>query len=121
MLILKTSRVFAAAVTLVILVLSLMPQTPKPDPLHLDKAEHAAAYAALGLLVFVATGKKSAAFVLISVGVCSLYGGLIEIIQPYFGRDRELADWIADICGVLAGTLLGVLARSLLDQRARVR
>jgi VanZ family protein len=120
-LILKSSRVLTAAVTLAILVLSLTPQSSTPDPLHNDKAEHVTAYAALGLLAFLATGKKSAAVVLASIGVCSLYGGLIEIIQPYFGRAGELGDWIADICGALAGTLLGVLARSLLDQRARVR
>ncbi len=121
MLILKSSRVLAAAVTLAILVLSLVPQSSAPDPLHNDKAEHATAYAALGLLAFLATGKRSAAVILATIGVCSLYGGLIEIIQPWFGRNRELGDWVADIGGALAGTLLGALARSLLDQRARAR
>jgi VanZ family protein len=120
-LILKASRVLTVAVTLAILVLSLVPQSSKPDPRHLDKLEHVTAYAALGFLAYVATGRRGAAVVLVSVVVCSLYGGLIEIIQPYFGRDKELADWIADIGGALAGTLLGLLARSLLDQSARVR
>jgi VanZ family protein len=119
--ILKASRVLTAAVTLAILVLSLTPRVPSPDLPHVDKVEHTIAYAALAFLALLAAGRRGAAVVLITIGVCSLYGGLIEIVQPFFGRDRELADWIADIGGSLAGALLGALALSLLDRRARVR
>ena len=36
------------------------------------------------------------------------YGGLIELVQPYVGRSRELADWTADLKGIAVGTLAGV-------------
>ncbi|PZX47951.1 VanZ like protein [Roseinatronobacter thiooxidans] len=36
------------------------------------------------------------------VPVAIVYGGLIEIIQPYFGRGMEFGDFIANTLGVLA-------------------
>ena len=36
------------------------------------------------------------------------YGGAIEIVQPFVGRGRELADWLADLAGVGLGTLAGM-------------
>ncbi len=34
-------------------------------------------------------------------------GGAIEIIQPYFGRSRELGDFIADALGAGAAVIVG--------------
>lgn len=36
------------------------------------------------------------------VPVAIVYGGMIELIQPYFGRGMELGDFIANSLGVLA-------------------
>ncbi len=36
------------------------------------------------------------------VPVAIVYGGIIEIIQPYFGRGMEFGDFIANTLGVLA-------------------
>ncbi len=39
------------------------------------------------------------------------YGGLIELLQKYFfaSRSAEWGDWIADIAGSLAATLLAIV------------
>jgi VanZ family protein len=37
-----------------------------------------------------------------------LYGAGIEIIQPYVNRSRDLADFLADGVGILAGSALGL-------------
>jgi VanZ family protein len=112
------SRILTAVVAAVILVASLVPMPTRSDPPNFDKVEHLAAYVLLGFLVFLATGKKGAAVLLVSVGFCTAYGGLIEIVQPLFGRSRELADWIVDFAGGFVGSLLGLPARGLLDRRA---
>lgn len=39
----------------------------------------------------------------------ALYGGAIEIIQPYVGRSREAADFMADLMGIGIGATLGLL------------
>ncbi len=115
---LRLSRIFAALAVIVILVASLVPAPPRTGLPYFDKIEHLAAYVVLGFLLFLATGKKGAAIVLASVGFCAVYGGLIEIIQPFFGRQRELADWMVDIAGATVGSLAGAPARRLLDRIA---
>lgn len=113
---LRASRILAAVAAALILVASLVPVTPPADRPGLDKIEHLAAYVLLGFLLFLATGRRGAAVVLVSIGLCTAYGGLIEILQPLFGRSRELADGIVDFAGASVGSLLGVPARRLLDR-----
>ena len=43
-------------------------------------------------------------------------GAAIEIIQPAFGRHRELADLYADSAGALAGVGVGLMCRALLGR-----
>jgi len=38
---------------------------------------------------------------------CSIYGGVIELLQPSFGRGAEVMDWIADMLGVAFGIFIG--------------
>jgi len=38
---------------------------------------------------------------------CSIYGGVIELLQPSFGRGAEVLDWIADMLGVAFGIFVG--------------
>lgn len=41
------------------------------------------------------------------VALVVIYGGMIEIIQPIFGRGRELADLIANSLGALSAVPVG--------------
>jgi VanZ family protein len=50
--------------------------------------------------------------------MCVAVGGLIEVIQPFVGRDGNIADWVADSLGVglcIAPMLMGSL-RALMRQ-----
>ena len=48
----------------------------------------------------------------------SAFGGLIEIIQPSFGRSADMHDWIADIAGVGLGIALALSYHRLRKHRA---
>ena len=74
-------------------------------PAGTDKIIHVAAFAAL---VFpLALTKRIGLFPLFIFA--SLFGGVIEIIQPSFGRDIEFYDWVSDNLGILCGFGLGHL------------
>ena len=49
------------------------------------------------------------------------YGGVIELLQPLVGRQRELADLGADSLGVLVGAGLGLTARWIVRRALAVR
>lgn len=99
---------FAIAVTIALAVLTAaltMLRVPVPSGIGgSDKLHHLLAFAALALPVATVRPRWSLGLVLILAG----YGGLIELVQPYIGRSRELADWTADLKGVVVGTLAGV-------------
>jgi VanZ family protein len=82
--------------------LSLTPEPPHPvDFRLLDKLEHLTAYGALMFwfaFLYRRTRTRAAyAFGFIAMGIA------IEFIQPYTGRDFELADMLADALGVALG------------------
>ena len=82
---------------------------PPPAPDGTDKFVHLIAFAALAFPL-ARTGR----FGLIPVFMgASIFGGLIEIIQPTFGRSADMQDWIADIAGVALGILMALLYRRL--------
>lgn len=70
-----------------------------------DKLAHAAGFA---LLVLPGAVLRPRSLRLI-VPMALLLGGMIEVIQPYFGRGREWADFFADALGIAVGAVLGVL------------
>ena len=47
----------------------------------------------------------------------SAFGGIIELIQPSFGRSADMQDWIADVAGVALGIVLALLYRRLRKHR----
>jgi len=66
-----------------------------------DKFAHILAF--YGLTLFAAVSYPRGNAVVIALGM-SAFGALIEIVQglPFIGRDRDVADWIADTAAVLA-------------------
>lgn len=98
---------------LAIAVLTLTPTVPGPEGLPgLDKLAHALAF---GLFVLPMSMAYPARW--IGIWVLALaFGGLIEIVQPFFGRSDEWADLLADGFGAACGigiVLLYVRARRL--------
>ena len=94
--------------------LTLMPQASMPvGPQGIDKLYHVAAFAAL---VFP-TALLRPQWCLHAGCLTILYGGMIEVIQPSFGRSSSVSDFLADIVGVATGILIGRLARRILVKR----
>jgi VanZ family protein len=94
---------------------SSRPSVPLPEVRASDKLAHFGAYAVLGLLAARgATAHGLAPVVPVVLGV--LYGASDELHQHFVpGRSPEIADWVADSLGVLAGVLL---FRFVLERRA---
>ena len=94
------------AIALVLTIAMLWPinQSP-PGPDGSDKSIHLVAFAAL-VFPFARTRRFGLTWPLIGG---SFFGGLIEVIQPLFGRSADMYDWIADILGVICGIALAKL------------
>ena len=87
---------------------------PPPTPDGSDKVVHLIAFAALAFPL-ARTGR----FELLPVFIgASAFGGIIEVLQPSFGRSADMQDWIADIAGVGLGIALALLYRSVRKHRA---
>jgi hypothetical protein len=85
-----------------VLVAAVLPKLyDPPDLFGWDKANHFAAFYALGVLGAAAYPRSSP---LILGGWLIGFGALIELIQalPSVDRDANLHDWLSDILGVLA-------------------
>ena len=86
---------------------------PLPASDGSDKVVHLIAFAALAFPL-ARTGR----FGLIPIFIAtSAYGGIIEVLQPSFGRSADMQDWIADIVGVALGIVLALLYRRLRKHR----
>lgn len=75
-----------------------------------DKHLHFGAYVVLaGLLMFWnGVGAASAGRrVLTVVLILAVYAAVDELLQPFFNRDAELLDWVADFLGSALGAILG--------------
>lgn len=77
---------------------------------HSDKALHFLVF--YGLTLMAAVSFPLVHPILIALGM-SAFGGVIEIVQglPIVGRDRELADWIADSLAIAAALLPMTISR----------
>ncbi|SDX42482.1 hypothetical protein SAMN04488238_10890 [Roseicitreum antarcticum] len=105
---LVTRAIWLSLVLAVIVgVATLMPVSSLPDAVPgSDKLHHLLAFAALAFPM-IAARPANALWVL---PVVAGYGGVIELIQPYFGRQAEWVDFFADAAGALSGGLAGWLA-----------
>lgn len=100
----SAALILTVALAALILYLTLAPVTvPKGLP-QSDKLNHVLAFAALAFPVALVRPS----WLPIAIPAFAAFGGMIEIIQPYFGRGRELLDWLADIAGIGLGSLTGL-------------
>ena len=68
-----------------------------------DKVVHFLAFAILAFPI-ACTGRLRMSILFFA---CSIYGGVIELLQPSFGRGAEVLEWIADMLGVAFGIFVG--------------
>ena len=88
-----------------IAVLTLTPASAPPlGPIaQSDKVYHVVAFAVLAFpIAFLRPS-----WLILTVPVYMAFGGLIEIVQPFVGRDRSLTDWVADLIGLGIGVAVG--------------
>ncbi len=99
---------------LIILIFSLFISAPKiADINSLDKFEHIAAYIALSLL-FVLSFKNRNKVIIISIIICTMYGGLMEVLQGITGRNPGFIDLLADLIGSIIGSMAGYFVKPVL-------
>ncbi|MBV7410696.1 VanZ family protein [Maritimibacter sp. DP1N21-5] len=99
-----------------ILWLTLTPQAVSEiKDLPLDKLAHVAAFAIYVLPTAALFPRALLPVVLLGVTL----GGGIEVIQPWFGRAQELADFGADLVGLALGCAVGLGVRAFLRQVPR--
>jgi VanZ family protein len=106
--------VLSLGLAVTIAVLTLMPQVELPaGPPGIDKLYHVVAFAALAFPTALLRPERWRSAGCLAI----LYGGIIEIIQPAFGRSADISDLLADALGVTVGILLGLAARRILKRR----
>lgn len=98
------------AASALVAALSLVPGAALPPTSIGDKAEHAIAYAVLGLLGAASTEGK---VVRVILGLAA-FGAAIELLQAFSpGRSPDLLDVAADIAGAGLGGSLAILLRHM--------
>ena len=107
---------FAAVLAAIIAVLTLLPQALPPSAsVGIDKLYHFIAFAGL-MLPVAALWPKGLVWM---IPAALLFGTGIEIIQPFVNRSRELADFMANGAGILAGSAFGFILHRLRSRRVR--
>lgn len=113
--------VFFFIAALGILIFSLVPNPPRPMDSGIDDIVlHFAAYLILGflgvqsLIIRRITVRNFILIIIILSAALVAYGGLIEVMQQYTGRNTNLSDLAADFAGSLTGIVSGLLFRWLL-------
>lgn len=96
--------ILAALATLATLYATLSPRPPGPE--LQGQADKLAHFAAFLIIVFPAIVTRPRRWRWVVPGAIAL-GGLIELIQPSFGRHAEWMDFWANNAGILAGALAG--------------
>lgn len=105
--------VFLVAVTVALLM--PVPQHDLRTPAHADKLVHFGVFFCLALPAFLVCRQAWALTMIALVA----YGGMIELVQPYFGRGAEWADFWANSIGVVAALPVAYQLRRVLASGRR--
>lgn len=102
------SVLFLCAIT----VLSFIPVTQEPPMNGVDKIEHFIAYAALTFPIALSYHPRYK-----SIFWCAcIWGMMIEIIQPYVGRQADTIDAVINAIGAGLGIFIAHKAFTVLDK-----
>ena len=102
-------KIYTTLIFVIITFLSLYPLKEQPSIPGSDKIHHLIAYSALAIGVGL---RRPSNYVLIII-LFSLYSGLIEIIQPYLNRFKEVEDFLFNNLGILIGLTLGIVINKI--------
>ena len=102
-------KTYTSLIFIIITFLSLYPLKEQPSIPGSDKIHHLIAYLALAIGVGL---RRPSNYVLIII-LFSFYSGLIEIIQPYVNRFREIEDFLFNNLGILIGLTLGIVINKI--------
>ncbi len=100
-------RLSVVLVGLLVIGLSLAPLAEAPAP---DKLLHMLAYGAWALPISVS--RRTLGRIGSYLAIILIVGGVIEIVQPYVGREGSLADFLANLLGIGFGAAGGLGIRS---------
>ena len=89
--------------------MSLYPLPKLPEFPGTDKTHHLVAYFFLALPSGLKKPNKWVLFIFLFI----IFGGVIEIIQPYVNRYGEWLDFLANAIGVIFGFFLGVTLNNM--------
>ena len=101
----------AIAVAATIAILSFLPHSTAAGVPVNDLVNHFIAYCVLSGLALYRRGTVIAGAIALASVVA--LGGVIEVVQPHFGRAGELYDFAANGLGALAGAALTMIVRRL--------
>lgn len=91
------------------------PGPHNPDAWITDKVYHFGGFFALSVALVWRHGRGSLPMkmstMVAGLLLLAAYGAIDEWTQPYFRRDCEFLDWVADLAGAGVGTLVGALVR----------
>lgn len=108
----RLSLLIAVSVTVLALLLAALTLGPGLLPAKTaggDKLQHALGFGSL--VAPAALFRPRWLWTLVPAAV--VFGGVIELVQPFTGRDGDLLDWVADIAGIVSVALGLSLAREV--------
>ncbi|MFQ5346440.1 MAG: hypothetical protein ACE5ED_01170 [Rhodothalassiaceae bacterium] len=108
-------RLAALVIGSAVITTSLAPLAALPAS---DKLLHAAAYGLWAIPVSVS--RRHIGRIGIYLAIILAAGGLIEIVQPYVGREASLVDFLANMAGVVLGGTGGLGLRQWRLRRDRL-
>ena len=88
----------------------------KHQPVGLDGFDKLAHFIAFASLAFPLARTGRFGLVPVFIGATA-FGGIIELLQPIFGRSADIQDWLVDAVGVLGGISLALIYRKLRERR----